>query len=106
MDEKHILLVEDDIGLAKLTTVLLESRHYKVDMAHTAAEAFEKSKHNPDLILLDRRLPKMEGLYVGADDYITKPYDGEELFARIEAVLRRSHFSEQAQEEKRLLMGE
>ncbi len=33
---------------------------------------------------------KVEGLYVGADDYIAKPFDVEELFARLEAVLRRS----------------
>ncbi len=38
----------------------------------------------------DKPQDKIEGLYIGADDYITKPFDTEELFARIEAVLRRS----------------
>jgi len=33
---------------------------------------------------------KVKGLYLGADDYMTKPFDCEELFARIEVVLRRT----------------
>ncbi len=33
---------------------------------------------------------KIEGLYLGADDYLTKPFDHEELFARMEAVMRRN----------------
>lgn len=43
---------------------------------------------------------KLEGLYIGADDYIIKPFDKEELLARIEAVLRRSHAFEEKQENK------
>ncbi len=37
----------------------------------------------------DRRLDKVAALEAGADDYVTKPFDPEELFARIRAVLRR-----------------
>ena len=37
----------------------------------------------------DALADKVEGLHTGADDYITKPFDSAELFARIEAVLRR-----------------
>ncbi len=38
----------------------------------------------------DHTSDKVEGLYVGADDYVTKPFDSLELLARIESVLRRS----------------
>jgi DNA-binding response OmpR family regulator len=79
----------------------------------------------PDLIVLDIRMPgmdglevcrsvrefstvpivmltalaedaeKVQGLNVGADDYITKPFSAEELLARVQAVLRRVEFSGQ-----------
>lgn len=38
----------------------------------------------------DMEVEKVQGLKLGADDYITKPFSLSELFARIEAVLRRS----------------
>ena len=44
------------------------------------------------IIMLTARTDKkdvVKGLNTGADDYISKPFDGEELVARIEAVLRR-----------------
>ena len=49
------------------------------------------TRHIPIIILSIKYLfeDKIEGLYFGADDYLTKPFDCEELFARMEAVLRR-----------------
>ncbi|HQL41013.1 MAG TPA: response regulator transcription factor, partial [Candidatus Omnitrophota bacterium] len=49
------------------------------------------TKQIPIIILSVRYLyeDKIEGLYLGADDYITKPFEYEELFARMEAVMRR-----------------
>ena len=139
MNQKTILLVEDDPVAVENISSLLRSRNFKVECAITGAEALEKTKNHPDLIILDRYLPdveglevcrkirmdkrlksipiviltarntiaeKIEGLYVGADDYITKPFEAEELLARIEATLRRSRFSEQDQEDRDDLMGE
>jgi len=49
------------------------------------------TRHIPIIILTAKYLSqdKVEGLYLGADDYLTKPFDHEELFARMEAVMRR-----------------
>ena len=41
----------------------------------------------------DQKMDKLKGLELGADDYITKPFDFEELQARIRAVLRRARRS-------------
>lgn len=84
-------------------------------------------KYNPDLILLDIMLPELDGwqvcreirkksevpiimltakgetfdkilgLELGADDYVTKPFDTKEVVARIKAVLRRSNENEKAE---------
>lgn len=85
-----------------------------------AAAVADAKAHCPDLVILDIMLPdtngfelcsvlrqagripiimltargqksdKLRGLNLGADDYITKPFDLEELLARVRAVLRRS----------------
>jgi len=49
------------------------------------------TKDIPIIILSVRHMyeDKIEGLYLGADDYLTKPFEYEELFARMEVVLRR-----------------
>ena len=52
----------------------------------------EKATHQIPIIILSASYlheDKIEGLYLGADDYLTKPFENEELFARIEAVMRR-----------------
>ena len=43
------------------------------------------------LTAMDALEDKIKGLRVGADDYLTKPFDFDELLARIEALVRRSH---------------
>jgi len=53
-----------------------------------------ETSHISIIILTGRVLTKdiVEGLYLGADDYLTKPFEYEELVARMEAVMRRSPF--------------
>jgi EAL domain-containing protein (putative c-di-GMP-specific phosphodiesterase class I) len=67
-----------------------------------------ETRHIPIIMLTAKQMPqdKVEGLQIGADDYITKSFDAEELFARIEALLRRSGLSEQVQEDKAILIKE
>ena len=46
-------------------------------------------QESPDLVVLDVMLPGIDGLELGADDYITKPFSPRELAARVRTVLRR-----------------
>ncbi|MFH1752643.1 MAG: EAL domain-containing protein [Candidatus Omnitrophota bacterium] len=61
-----------------------------------------KTKNIPIIMLScrDQTLDKVEGLKLGADDYVTKSAESEELFARIEAILRRRDFFAYAEKEK------
>ena len=67
-----------------------------------------QTKHIPIIMLTAKKMPqdKVEGLQIGADDYITKSFDAEELFARIEALLRRSGLFEEVQKDKAILIEE
>jgi len=116
-----ILVVDDEISVTDLIGYNLEKAHYEVLVAHDGEEALKAVRtHNPDLILLDLMLPKIDGLDVcrelrktsqipiimvtargeetdrviglelGADDYLCKPFSMRELMARIKAVLRRN----------------
>jgi len=66
------------------------------------------TKNIPIIMLTAKSAPKdkVEGLQMGADDYITKSAELEELFARIEALLRRSGLFEDMEDDKALLIEE
>src|SRR5512143_2561464 len=97
MNEK-ILLVEDEPGLRITLSDRLHSEGYQVETAADGEEGLERAAGGSfDLIVLDLILPargqtvdKVLGLKLGADDYLTKPFEMPELLARIEALLRRA----------------
>lgn len=116
-----ILVVDDDLNICELLKLYLENEGYTAFAANDGQAAVDTfAAKNPDLVLLDIMLPKMDGwqvcreirktssvpiimltakgetfdkvlgLELGADDYVTKPFDAKEVMARIKAVLRRS----------------
>ena len=115
------LIVDDDVNICELLRLYLEKDGFETVVANDGETAVEYvSKYNPDLILLDIMLPKLDGwqvcreirknfdtpsimltakgetfdkilgLELGADDYVSKPFDTKEVIARVKAVLRRS----------------
>ena len=97
---RNILVVEDDRNISELIHMYLVKEGFDVRIAGDGGKAIEEfQKQEPDLILLDIMLPVMDGwsvcahiqgLEMGADDYIVKPFEMKELIARINAVLRRT----------------
>ena len=113
---KKILIVEDDSDIHNLIKDILEKEEYEVLSAYSGTEAILLiEKNDIDLILLDLMLPEIVGeeiikkvtdipiivisakissedkvnsLTIGANDYITKPFDTTELLARIKVQLR------------------
>jgi DNA-binding response OmpR family regulator len=128
MQPTHILLVDDDDLLRRSLAFNLEQAGYRVSTAASAEDALGLIRRDPpNLVLLDIRLPGMDGLdalprfkqslhcpvifltarrreldevlglELGADDYVTKPFDLDVLLARIKAVLRRGAIDESPQ---------
>ena len=118
---EKILIVDDDINICELLRLYIEKEGFNVVIANDGATAVKLFREQqPDLMLLDIMLPKLDGwqvcrevrklsdkpiimltakgetfdkvlgLELGADDYIVKPFDTKEVVARIKAVLRRS----------------
>lgn len=114
---KQILLIEDNLDIARQIKTYLEKNNYQVDLAKDYYEALYKMNVDIDAALLDINLPDKDGedlieklknkdirvivttvkidedfiikaLDHGADDYITKPFSLAILRARIDAVLR------------------
>jgi two-component system response regulator VicR len=128
---KKILVVDDEKPISDIVKFNLTKEGYDVVTAYDGAEALEKvTAENPDLILLDLMLPKIDGLEVarevrkdhdtpiimltakdseidkvlglemGADDYVTKPFSNRELVARVKANLRRQGTMSNAQQQE------
>ena len=120
-----MLVVEDEVGLAKLVRQGLRTEGMLADVAITGEDALWMAEAAPyDAICLDVNLPgidgfetcrrlradgvatpilmltardtvgdRVTGLDAGADDYLVKPFELDELFARIRALLRRSSYA-------------
>ena len=63
MENKRILIVEDDKSILRFFTLILQRKGYKTDTAETGKEALEKiSSQSYDVALIDVVLPDMIGL--------------------------------------------
>lgn len=116
-----VLVVDDESSIVNIISYNLKKEGYEVITAEDGEVGLELAlNENPDLILLDIMMPKMDGyevcrkvreksnvpiimltaradevdkvigLEMGADDYVTKPFGNRELIARVKAHLRRS----------------
>ena len=133
--QKTILIVEDEKNIVDILRFNLQREGYRTVEAYDGADGLEKArKENPDLILLDVMLPKLNGFEVcqairefsempiimltakgddmdkilgldyGADDYITKPFNILEVKARIKAIMRRVSKRDKNQENEKVIV--
>ena len=116
----HILVVDDDDGIRSLVKQYLNENKYLVTTAESTEDASEKIKIIKfDLIILDIMMPgksgldfindnkkletpiilltakgqpseRIEGLEIGADDYLPKPFEPKELILRIQNILNKT----------------
>lgn len=116
----RLLLVDDDVELVEMMREYLEPEGFRVEAAHDGASFLAQAPDSADLIILDVMLPgrsgfeilkdfrkqsnvpvimltakdddvdRVVGLEIGADDYVSKPFNPRVLVARVRAVLRRT----------------
>ncbi len=122
---QKILVADDEASIRRILEARLSMIGYEIITASDGEEAIAAfNKHNPDLIVLDVMMPKVDGygvvreirrtsdvpiiiltalgdvseritgLELGADDYVIKPFSPKELEARVKAVLRRTNTKE------------
>jgi DNA-binding response OmpR family regulator len=120
----RVLVIEDNPRMAAAVAAGLKEQGHAVDTCHTGYEGEEAAALNPyDVVILDLMLPDRDGLDVcrglrrrgiktpvlvlsaisatsdkvtGLNDYLAKPFEFEELIARVRALLRRGQATESA----------
>ena len=115
----RILISDDEVDIVEMLTGFFRSKGYEVFSAYNGVETLKLAELQPDIILLDINMPKLDGMEVckkirdyvscpilfltarieendkvqgfsvGGDDYIVKPFSLVELEARVQAHLRR-----------------
>jgi DNA-binding response OmpR family regulator len=133
---KTVLVVEDEAALASALSYNLRKNGFNVLHAADGIAGLQLARsHDPDVIVLDLMLPRMDGievcrrvraesdvpiimltakseeldkvvgLEIGADDYLTKPFSMRELMARVKALLRRAGGRASDEEASRITAG-
>ena len=125
MAKQKILIADDEAQIREILRIYFEKEGFEVIEAEDGAAAILKVQSDkPDILLLDievcKQVRKMSdlpiimvtakdddddriaGLEIGADDYITKPFNSREVVARVKAVLRRAGTQEKKGEVSRI----
>src|SRR5579859_581408 len=134
-----ILIADDEPANRELMEAFLEPRGYAVITAEDGQEALELfARHQPDLLLLDINMPKLDGIEVcrklkknpdtrltpivlvtalsaledrvrgleaGADDFLTKPVERNELMTRVSALLNLKAFTDELERAELVLFA-
>jgi DNA-binding NtrC family response regulator len=134
---EKILVVEDDRDMQFLLSSILKRQEYELLVAGEGRKALKETKRwSPDLVLLDIRLPDMNGIKIleemkrinrdlaiimltaygdikgavqamrlGAFEYITKPFDNDELLIVIKRALQTQYLTKEVQSLREKLGG-
>lgn len=116
---RTILVVDDDLFILELVRLHLTSWRYQVKTADSGEKALQLLDETIDMAIVDVMMPGLDGIAlteklkkewdlpvlmltakgeledkreaftVGVDDYVTKPFEPEELLFRVQAILRR-----------------
>ena len=132
-----ILIVDDDKDMRDILSDIIKSEGYEAITSDDGRKALKKIRmHSPDLVLLDMRLPGMDGMKVleeikkidkdliaimltayggvkdavhsmklGAFDYITKPFDNEEIVLNIKRAFQTRYLSREVERLRKILEG-
>ncbi len=102
-EEALVKVVETDPDLVILDNIMPKLSGWEVTKRLKHDKKYRKYRHTPIIMFsaLDEVKDKIEGLELGVDDYITKPFNFSEVLARIRAVLRNRELTRQVSRRER-----